>query len=37
MSCRFEAAIPSLLSTNPASRIVAIRVDSEHKSTADAS
>jgi hypothetical protein len=35
MRCGFEAALPSLLSSNPAARIVAIRLDSQHKTTAE--
>jgi hypothetical protein len=37
MRCGFEAALPSFLSTNPTARIVAIRVDSQHKTTAEGS
>jgi hypothetical protein len=36
MRCRFAAAVNWALSTNPATRIVAIRVDSQHKTTAEA-
>jgi hypothetical protein len=36
MRCRLAAAVNWALSTNPATRIVAIRVDSQHKTTAEA-
>jgi hypothetical protein len=36
MRCRLTAAVNWALSTNPATRIVAIRVDSQHKTTAEA-
>jgi hypothetical protein len=36
MRCGFEIAVPTVRSTDPAARIVAIRVDGAHVSTAEA-
>jgi len=36
MYCRFDSAINWLLTTNPSTRIVAIRIGSEHKTSAEA-
>lgn len=36
MVCGFESAIPSAFSTNPAARIVAIRVENQHTTLAEA-
>jgi hypothetical protein len=36
MKCGFETAVPSVISSSPAARIVAIRVDGAHVSTAEA-
>jgi hypothetical protein len=36
MQCRFANAVKWALSTNPGTRIVAIRVDNQHKTTAEA-
>jgi hypothetical protein len=36
MGCGFESAIPSAFSTNPAARIVAIRLENQHTTLAEA-